>query len=96
MANISKKPFAKPRQLEPRGRPGKQRPVLSGATADDPLVPVQILKVRQSVWEELARAAAERKWHRSVLIRELLDEWVAERKRAAKTEKTKPQAGIFA
>ena len=65
--------------LEPRGRPVNGQPLLSGATPDDPLVSVQILKVRQSVWRELAVAAAEKTWHRSVLVRKILDEWMERR-----------------
>jgi hypothetical protein len=61
--------------------------LLSGATADDPLVSVQILKVRQSVWQELAVAAAERTWHRSVLVRKILDEWMERRLTARKRKK---------
>lgn len=87
----SDRPFsAKSHSLEPRGRPAKGQPAFSGATDGDPLVSVQILKVRQSVWTELAKAAGERKWHRSVLVRELLDEWF--RKRQASKRKTKKAA----
>lgn len=69
----------KSKLLEPRGRPAAGQPLLSGATADDPLVSVQILKVRTSVWQELARAATEQTWHRSVLVRKILDEWMKRR-----------------
>jgi hypothetical protein len=72
----------KPRELEPRGRRSladRDKPLLSGATPDDPLVSVQILKVRLSVWGELAEAAAERKWHRSVYVRDLFDQWMERR-----------------
>jgi hypothetical protein len=48
---------------------------------------VQILKVRQSVWQELAVAAAERTWHRSVLVRKILDEWMERRLAARKRKK---------
>lgn len=76
----SKSATKRARELEPRGRPPRGQPSFSGATEDDPLVSVQVLKVRQSVWTELAQAAAERKWHRSVLLREILDEWLRKRK----------------
>jgi len=87
MATTTTTTSSKSPQLEPRGRrrPGKGQPTFSGATESDPLVAVQILKVRQSVWTELAKAAAERKWHRSVLVRDLLDEWM--RKRMARRKR---------
>ena len=80
----TERPYStKSQAMEPRGRPAKGQPTISGATKDDPLVSVQVLKVRQSVWDELARAAAEKKWHRSVLVREILDEWVRGRRKKA-------------
>jgi hypothetical protein len=85
----------KPRELEPRGRRSladKDKPLLSGATKDDPLVSVQILKVRLSVWKELAEAAAERKWHRSVYVRDLFDQWI-ERRRTGKKRTGKAATG---
>lgn len=78
----SKAAAKRAKELEPRGRPRRGQPTFSGATEEDPLVSVQVLKVRQSVWSELAQAAAERKWHRSVLLREILDEWLRRRKAA--------------
>lgn len=82
-ATTTSRPYSdKTREQEPRGRPANGQPLLSGATADDPLISVQILKVRQSVWKELAEAAAERTWHRSVLVRKVLDEWMERRKLA--------------
>jgi hypothetical protein len=65
--------------LEPRGRPVKGQPPLSGATASDPLVTMQVVKVRRSVWAELTKAAEEKTWHRSVYVRALLDEWMRKR-----------------
>jgi hypothetical protein len=82
----------KSHSLEPRGRPVSGQPLLSGATADDPLVSVQILKVRASVWKELAEAAAENTWHRSVLVRKILDEWMRLRQLAKEREKTRTKA----
>lgn len=72
---------------EPRGRPRNDQPTFSGATEADPLVSVQILKVRTSVWHALAEAAGERKWHRSVLVREILDQWLEKRAAAKKRKK---------
>jgi hypothetical protein len=77
----SSRPYSsKPRALEPRGRPARGQPVFSGASPADPLIAVQVLKVRQSVWRELAEAAAEKTWHRSVLVRKILDDWMRKRR----------------
>ena len=69
----------KTREKEPRGRPANGTRTLTGSTADDPLLTIQIptsLKVLTSLWDDLAQAAIEKKWHRSVLVREILVEWV--------------------
>jgi hypothetical protein len=88
--SAAKRPYSsKPHALEPRGRPAAGQPVFSGATPTDPLVSVQVLKVRQSVWRELAEAAAEKTWHRSVLVRKILDEWVERRRKARRKGKKK-------
>lgn len=87
------RPFSdKTKEMEPRGRPAKGQPTFSGATEEDPLISVQILKVRQSVWAELAEAAAEKKWHRSVLVREILDEWVKRRQAGKKRKRETKKA----
>lgn len=72
---------ARSRSEEPRGRPSGLRPRLSGSSPQDPLIPCQVLKVRKSIWRALAEAAAEKKWHRSVLVRDILEKFVEERKR---------------
>lgn len=76
---MPRKPSKKSPLEEPRGRR-----VLSGATHDDPLIPCQILRVRRSVWAALDEMAAEKIWHRTVLIREILDRAVLEWKKAKK------------
>jgi hypothetical protein len=81
--SVTKRPYsASSHSLEPRGRPAAGQPIFSGATAADPLVSVQVLKVRQSVWRELAVAAGEKTWHRSVLVRKILDDWMEKRGKA--------------
>ena len=89
----TKRPFStKPHALEPRGRPAKGQPAFSGATPDDPLESRQILKARRAVWAELTQAAAEKTWHRSVLVRKVLDEWYEKRMAGKKRKQGKKAA----
>lgn len=68
------------KRKEPRGRPARHDTRnLTGATADDPLLTIQVpasLKILTSTWDDLAVAAKERNWHRSVLVREIIVAWV--------------------
>lgn len=81
---MTKKPTNRSRLEEPRGRPSQGRPRLSGATEEDPLVPHQILRVPLSIWTALGEMAAEKTWHRAVLIRQILAAAVAEWKKVKK------------
>lgn len=57
---------------EPRGRGCR---ALSGATETDPLIS-EIVKIPVSTRDRLSAAAEQLVWHRSVLVREVLIEWL--------------------
>lgn len=82
---VTRQRAGKPPEEEPRGRPGAGRPRLSGATADDPLVAIQLTKVPRSMKLGLQAAAEARTWHLTVLVRKILGEWLkSEKKRKAR------------
>lgn len=94
-ARAKEKANSPAKRKEPRGRPARHDTRnLTGATADDPLLTIQIpdsLKILTSVWDDLALVAKERNWHRSVLVREIIVAWVRDwkQKRAAREKDEK-------
>lgn len=53
----------------------------TGASPADPVVPFQVWKIRVSTVEALRQGALEDGWSTSGLVRKLLDDWAAERRK---------------